>query len=72
MTEYIKTADGHDYFKFRCQGCDAEGELAVSRAQGQKPFGCPERCGASYVRIKPTDKPPYLACVVCPVWEEGT
>lgn len=54
---------------FVCVGCGAEGELELLKADGMKPFGCPEGCGATYVPWKYLGEW-TLKCVVMPMFEE--
>lgn len=53
-------------FHFRCEACDADGELELWKKDGVKPFGCPEKCGARYAPFQYLDKW-ELKCVVLPV-----
>jgi len=64
--KFLRTEDGVDYFDFNCS-CGAAGELGVATENAMEPFGCPEGCGATYVRWRP-DKIPALKCVVQPVY----
>ena len=52
-------------YSFVCDGCGAEWDLGVKVDQ-QKPFECPEGCGATYVQWKYNGKF-HLKCVVCPI-----
>jgi len=69
MSTFKETKDGMDWFDFVCEGCGSEGEIGILRAEGMKPFGCPEGCGATYVRWYPTVARPALKCVVKPFFE---
>lgn len=64
-TKYLRTEDGRDWFNFVCVGCRSEGELGIPLVDGMKPFGCPDGCGATYVRWNP-GRTPTLKCVVRP------
>jgi hypothetical protein len=57
-------------FHFVCDGCGAEGDLTLAKADGHKSFGCPEGCGATYVPWKYLGEW-KLECVVCPIFEKG-
>jgi hypothetical protein len=64
--KFLRTDDGKDWFEFVCAGCQAEGEIGIPREDGMQPFGCPEGCGATYVRWYPNVARPALKCVVQP------
>lgn len=54
-----------------CEDYDAEGEIALLKAEGMKPFGCPEGCGATYVPWQYQGRW-QLKCVVLPqYWPRG-
>lgn len=46
-----------------CEDCGAEGDLTLDKADGYKPFNCPEGCGCVYVPWQNADKW-ELTCVV--------
>jgi hypothetical protein len=73
MSTFKETKDGLDYFNFVCEGCGCEGEIGIPRKDGMKPFGCPEGCGATYVRWNPSRSvaEPTLRCVVKPYFREA-
>jgi hypothetical protein len=71
MSQYLRTTNGSDVFDFCCKGCGAEYELAIPTSDGMEPFGCPEGCGATYVRWRPDGKEPALQCVVQPMSPKG-
>jgi hypothetical protein len=66
--KFLRTEDGKDWFNFVCTGCQSEGEIGIPREDGMQPFGCPEGCGATYVRWYPKAEGniPALKCVVQP------
>jgi hypothetical protein len=70
MTSFLRTEDNSDWFHFVCMACESEGEIGIPREQGMKPFGCPEGCGATYVRWYPHGPEPSLKCVVRPYFEQ--
>lgn len=63
----IQTASRVDgdtvYFNFKCS-CGAEGELGILASEGCKPFGCPEKCGNTYVPYRGIYREWLLRCVV--------
>jgi len=68
QTRFTQTdGNGFDRFDFVCEGCGSEGEIRIAKGQGMRPFGCPNGCGATYVRWRPDGFTPALKCVVKPV-----
>jgi hypothetical protein len=65
-SKYLRTEDGKNLFRFLCVGCDAEGELGI-KVDDYKPFGCPERCGATYIQHKGVTGRWQLTAVVAPI-----
>lgn len=61
---------GYDIYDFTCEGCQSTGELQIPvEHKGQ--FGCPEKCGASYIAWdNPISGNRELMCVVCPVFAD--
>lgn len=51
MSKFISEDADNILFDFKCEcsECDAEGKLGLKKADGMKPFNCPEGCGAVYV-----------------------
>lgn len=53
------------HFRCECEDCDADGELTLLKADGMRPFNCPEGCGAVYVPWRPQHIW-ILRCVIKP------
>jgi hypothetical protein len=68
-TKFLSETPTEITFRFvcECEDCDAEGDLTLDKADGMKPFGCPEGCGATYVPWKYNGHW-QLKCVVLPCY----
>ena len=63
--------DGEAFFDFECPGCEACGELRIDVAiNARKPFGCPERCGATFVLWQHNGQW-RLTAVVVPIFKKA-
>lgn len=58
---------------FRCPGCGSTGRLGVEISHKNKPIGCPEGCGATFILWLDdlVTGAWRITCVVRPVFERG-